>query len=184
MGRWEKTHDALRWAALELFSERGYDATGTAMIAERAGVSEMTLFRHYPTKGSLLLADPFDPALAEAVRERTPGEPALTALAEGIRAAWQSPPEEAAAVLRGILRIAAATPTLRGGLERASAESEADLVDALADLGHDAPSARVAAAAAIAALSRALIDWATDDAGTDALDARIRAALDVLAPRG
>lgn len=182
MGRWESTHEALRWAALELFSERGYDKTGTAQIAARAGVSEMTLFRHYPSKDSLLLADPFDPDMADAVRARPEGETPLVALAEGIRDTWRTLAREEAAVLRGILRIAASTPTLRGGLERSSAESEGDLEDALASRGADAADARVLAAAMIAGLSRALMDWAVaDDPRPAALDARVHRALDLFA---
>lgn len=82
MGRWEQTHKSLRKAALELFAEQGYEATATAQVAERAGVSEMTLFRHFPTKEMLLLADPFDPLMAEAVRARPEHEPAMRALAK------------------------------------------------------------------------------------------------------
>lgn len=42
---------------------QGYAATGTAQIAQRAGVSEMTLFRHFPSKEALLLEDPSMPSL-------------------------------------------------------------------------------------------------------------------------
>ncbi|KPC86144.1 TetR family transcriptional regulator, partial [Streptomyces sp. NRRL WC-3753] len=38
-----------------MFAAQGYDATTTAAVAERAGVSEMTLFRHFATKEALLL---------------------------------------------------------------------------------------------------------------------------------
>ena len=88
MGRWDQTHEALKRAAFELCAERGYEATATAQVAERAGVSEMTLFRHFPTKEALLLTDPFDPLMAEAVRARPAHEPAMLALAQGIRQAW------------------------------------------------------------------------------------------------
>ena len=37
----------LQQAALELFRERGYEATTTAEIAARAGVTERTFFRHF-----------------------------------------------------------------------------------------------------------------------------------------
>src|SRR5690625_7563583 len=89
MSRWQSTHSALRDAALELFVTHGYSATSTVSIAERAGVSEMTLFRHFPTKEALLLADPFDPIMAEAVRDRPPDEPPLQALARVIGEAWR-----------------------------------------------------------------------------------------------
>jgi AcrR family transcriptional regulator len=42
-------------AAIEIFSEKGYAATSTSEIAQRAGVAEGTIFRHYKTKKDLLL---------------------------------------------------------------------------------------------------------------------------------
>ncbi len=42
-------------AAIELFGERGYEAS-TAEIAARAGVGEATLFRRFPTKEDLIRA--------------------------------------------------------------------------------------------------------------------------------
>jgi Transcriptional regulator len=41
-------------AAIELFAEFGYDGVTTEQIAEAAGFSEKTLFRHYHSKQSLL----------------------------------------------------------------------------------------------------------------------------------
>jgi AcrR family transcriptional regulator len=38
--------------ALELFEHGGYDDTSTAQIADAAGVTPMTFFRHFPTKAS------------------------------------------------------------------------------------------------------------------------------------
>jgi AcrR family transcriptional regulator len=43
-------------AAIEIFSEKGYSATSTSEIAQRAGVAEGTIFRHYKTKKDLLLS--------------------------------------------------------------------------------------------------------------------------------
>jgi AcrR family transcriptional regulator len=42
-------------AAIEVFAERGYEAS-TAEIAARAGVGEATLFRRFPTKDDLITA--------------------------------------------------------------------------------------------------------------------------------
>ena len=44
----------LQRAALELFSEHGYDRTTAAEIAARAGVTERTFFRHFPDKREVL----------------------------------------------------------------------------------------------------------------------------------
>lgn len=43
-------------AAIEVFSEKGYSASSTSEIAQRAGVAEGTIFRHYKTKKDLLLS--------------------------------------------------------------------------------------------------------------------------------
>jgi len=43
-------------AALELFSEKGFKATTTKSIAEKAEVNEVTLFRYFESKEKLFLA--------------------------------------------------------------------------------------------------------------------------------
>jgi AcrR family transcriptional regulator len=42
--------------ALELFASQGYEGTTTREIAERCGVTEAIIFRHFPTKESLYWA--------------------------------------------------------------------------------------------------------------------------------
>jgi len=43
-------------AAIDIFAEKGFAATSTSEIAQRAGVAEGTIFRHYKTKKDLLLS--------------------------------------------------------------------------------------------------------------------------------
>lgn len=43
-------------AASEIFAEKGFAASSTSEIAQRAGVAEGTIFRHYKTKKELLLS--------------------------------------------------------------------------------------------------------------------------------
>jgi AcrR family transcriptional regulator len=43
-------------AAVEIFAEKGYAATSTSEIAQKAGVAEGTIFRHYKTKKDLLFS--------------------------------------------------------------------------------------------------------------------------------
>lgn len=178
MSRWHRTHEQLRQAALELFTEQGYESTSTAQVAERAGVSEMTLFRHFAAKETLLLADPFDPLMADAVRSRPQHESAMRALTEGIRQTWARVDTESTQELRSLLRIIARAPTLRGAIERNSAETIDALVDALRDRGIDEGQSRIAASAVIAGLSAALLEWARSEQGT--LDIVLGSALDVL----
>ncbi len=178
MKRWDRTHETLKQSALKLFVEFGYEATATAQIAERAGVSEMTLFRHFPTKEALLLADPFDPLMADAVRTRPEHESAMQALVEGIRQAWKQIDSESTRALRDLLRIVAQTPTLDGAIERNSQETVVALAGALTDRGVHATQARVAATAAIAGLGAALLDWAQSE--QTPLGAVLASAFDVL----
>jgi AcrR family transcriptional regulator len=45
--------DKILQAALECFAELGYDATRVRHVADRAGVSEAALYRHYPSMQAL-----------------------------------------------------------------------------------------------------------------------------------
>lgn len=55
MGRWEpNARGRLAEAALELYSERGFEQTTVAEIAKRAGLTERTYFRHYADKREVL----------------------------------------------------------------------------------------------------------------------------------
>ncbi len=49
----KSTKQKLCEAAIDLFSKEGYESVTTKKIAEQAGVSEMTLFRHFGTKLNL-----------------------------------------------------------------------------------------------------------------------------------
>lgn len=48
-------HKKVLTAAVELFSERGIDATSMDAIAEASGVSKATIYKHWPDKGRLVL---------------------------------------------------------------------------------------------------------------------------------
>src|SRR5262245_30621874 len=58
MGRWEpNARERLVRAALDLFTERGYEATTVNEIAERAGgLTKTTFFRHFADKREVLFA--------------------------------------------------------------------------------------------------------------------------------
>ncbi|UYM05097.1 TetR family transcriptional regulator [Solicola gregarius] len=55
MGRWEPdARGRMIRAAIELFTERGFEQTTAAAIAERAGVTERTFFRYFSDKREVL----------------------------------------------------------------------------------------------------------------------------------
>lgn len=55
MSRWEPdARGRLLRAAIELFSERGYEATTAAQIAAHANLTKTTLFRHFADKCEIL----------------------------------------------------------------------------------------------------------------------------------
>jgi AcrR family transcriptional regulator len=57
MARWEpNARLRLVRAAIDLFAEQGYDSTTVAQIAERAGLTKTTFFRHFPDKREVLFA--------------------------------------------------------------------------------------------------------------------------------
>src|SRR5438309_2373156 len=57
MSRWKPdAAGRLTKAAIELFDEQGYDATTVAEIAERAGLTKRTFFRHCSDKREVLFS--------------------------------------------------------------------------------------------------------------------------------
>lgn len=89
MGRWEPdSRQRLQEAALELYSERGFDQTTAAQIAVRAGLTERTFFRHFADKrevlfsGSAVLKD----RIIEGVAHAPPDDGPLDAVAAGLNA--------------------------------------------------------------------------------------------------
>ncbi len=57
MVRWEGgARERLQAAALRLFVERGYDGTTVADVADAAGLTERTFFRHFTDKRDVLFA--------------------------------------------------------------------------------------------------------------------------------
>src|SRR3954453_1508901 len=87
MGRWEPgARERLVMAAVDLFTEQGYDATTVAQIAERAGVTKSTFFRHFPDKRELLAAgqETLSRLLAEGIAEAPAARTPLEAVAAGL----------------------------------------------------------------------------------------------------
>jgi hypothetical protein len=142
----------------------------------------MTFFRHFPTKESPLVDDPYDPLISEAVSRQPATLDPLTRAVRGIQGAWRSIPEPSGEEVRSRLRIVAQTPSLTASLTRASAATQAAIADALTVPGTSSRDALIASAAVMAALNAALLSWCVSDDGPPG--EAIEAAMRVLEHRG
>lgn len=156
----------------------GFEAVTVAQIAQSAGVSEMTLFRHFATKHGVLFDDPYDDVIAGAVGEQPREFAPLRRAVAGFRHAWAMVPEPETDMVRRRVRIVAATSVLRGEMSRNNAITEALVADQLASDGADPVHAKIAAAAVLAAITAALFEWSAQEATS--LGECIGLALDVL----
>jgi AcrR family transcriptional regulator len=89
MVRWEPdAAGRLAKAAMELYSERGFDATTVAEIAERAGLTERTFFRHYADKREVLFAgaSQLQELLVRRVEEAPAAMPPMEVMATALAA--------------------------------------------------------------------------------------------------
>jgi AcrR family transcriptional regulator len=90
MSRWEPNARArLAQAALELYSERGYDQVTVAEIATRAGLTERTFFRHYADKREVMSygAAALEEQLVRGVAEAPPGMAPLDVVGAALESA-------------------------------------------------------------------------------------------------
>ena len=90
MARWQPgATQRLVVAAVDLFTEQGYDATTVAQIAERAGVTKSTFFRHFSDKREVLVAGQaaLSQLLAKGIAEAPVGASPLEAVAAGLERA-------------------------------------------------------------------------------------------------
>ena len=90
MGRWEpNARGRLVQAAFALYGERGFEQTTVAEIAERAGLTERTFFRHFADKREVLFAgaDALQELLVSTVAKAPESLAPIDAAAAGLEAA-------------------------------------------------------------------------------------------------
>ncbi|AEE46187.1 TetR/AcrR family transcriptional regulator [Cellulomonas fimi] len=175
------TRDRLRAVALRLFLDHGFDATTVNQVAAEAGVSHMTFFRYFATKEDVVMDDPYDDVIVDAVRAQDPAMRAVDRVRLGITTAWAALPEPTADETRARVRLIAGH---RGLMARAAENNRrtGELVaDALVADGVDALEARVASAACLAALTEGLLQWGAASTGPT-LGSLITRSLEVLGP--
>ncbi|WP_436763535.1 TetR/AcrR family transcriptional regulator [Streptosporangium sp. V21-05] len=172
-----ETRRVIQAHAVRLFTERGYDATTVTDVAEAAGVSPMTVYRHFPTKEDLVLVDQHGRLVAERIVASSAARPLVRriggALVDAATAlTGRGPGDDPTASERFLLarlRLMISTPALRARhLDNQYALQQA-IVDALGDDATDPDTAfhvQVAASACLAAMHTALVRWAEDDGRT------------------
>ena len=173
-----ETQRTIQAHAVRLFTERGYDATTVTDVAEAAGVSPMTVYRHFPTKEDLVLVDQRDRLVAERIAASSATQPLVrrigTALIDAATTltggGHEDDPTAAEQYLLARLRLMISTPALRAKhLDNHYALQQA-IVDALGDDATDPDTAfhiQAAASACLAAMHTALVRWAEDDGRTE-----------------
>jgi AcrR family transcriptional regulator len=166
MARWEpNARERLERAALALFAEHGYDATTVAQIADRAGLTKSTFFRHFADKrevlfgGQDLLAERFGEAIRTAPAAATTAGCLAAALAAA--AAAFTPDRHDLAPQRRAVIAAHSELQERELLKRA--RLAAVMADALVARGTDDTTARLAAQLGVLAFSTAYARWAAPE---------------------
>jgi AcrR family transcriptional regulator len=109
--------DKILRAALECFAELGYDGTRVRHVAERAGVSEAALYRHYPSMQALAqeLYTHHFAAFAAQLDEATSAGTAEERLRRAVRATLAAYRAEPAAFTFALLRTPTLLPNLAAG---------------------------------------------------------------------
>jgi AcrR family transcriptional regulator len=179
MARWQpNASERLVVAALDLFEERGYEDTTVIDIAERAGLTKSTFFRHFPDKREVLfggdtMAGLVIEAIAAAPAAATPLEAVAHVLGAVGREAFTPARREFVARRRAVI---AANPELQEREALKGLGLTASMIGALERRGAPALTSRVAAELGALAWKVAYERW-SDTANDDEFSEVARRAL-------
>jgi AcrR family transcriptional regulator len=181
MGRWlPDARGRLHQAAMELYSEQGFEQTTVAQIAARAGLTERTFFRHFTDKREVLFAgsEELQAGMVAATAQAPPQAGPLEAVGAGLLAgaAMLEVGREFSGRRQAII---AANAELRERELIKLAGLAAALAEALRARGVSEPAASLAAEAGIAVFRVAFERWALPSQAGELGD-HIRAGLDEL----
>ncbi|WP_301122664.1 TetR/AcrR family transcriptional regulator [Mycolicibacterium fortuitum] len=172
MARWEpNARGRLEEAALELFGERGFEQTAVADIAERAGLTERTYFRHFADKrevlfwGEHLLSETLVGAIGDAPESAS----ALEMVRAGLAAVTEIFVERQEHARRRQAVIDANPGLQERELAKLAALASAT-AGALRARGVVEPAASLAAQAGIAVFKVAFGQWISASDGVDLAD--------------
>jgi AcrR family transcriptional regulator len=129
----ERTRRALVDAAITLFSNRGYEETTIADLAEAADVSPRTFFSYFASKEDVLFADPplrLD-VIGSVLTDPRPGENPAELLIRAIRTVLNSEADLTSWPARQRAELIRRTPALQIGALRKVAAGQQQIVKAL-----------------------------------------------------
>lgn len=181
MGRWEPdSRGRLEQAALALYGERGFESTTVAEIAERAGLTERTFFRHFADKREVLFwgAGALQELLVSAVEQAPESMAPIDAIAAALEAAGVLLQERREGARLRSAVIAANTELRERELIKLASLASA-LADALRRRGVAGPAAALTAEAGIAVFRVAVDRWVGESNEAD-LPQLLRECLDEL----
>jgi AcrR family transcriptional regulator len=160
------TRDLIAETARRLFLEHGFDAVTVSEIAREAGVSQKTVFNHFPTKEDLFYnrLESFEEELLEAIRGRDPGSSILDAFIEFVsrpRGLIASPDRDAPERLREITRLITESSALLAREQEIYAQYTLTLAGLIEGETRAGPRdiAPFVAANALIGIHRALVDF-------------------------
>ncbi|MEU2872158.1 helix-turn-helix domain-containing protein [Streptomyces olivoreticuli] len=178
MGRWQPdARGRLAEAAMELYTEQGFEQTTVAEIAQRAGLTERTFFRHYADKREVLFGGAG--ALQEIFANTLAGLPASAAPMDAVGTTLEAVAaefRERHAFARRRQAVITANAELRERELVKLASLSATAADVLRRRGVKEPAASLAAEAGIAVFKVAFERW-TASTGRRELSAFVRESL-------
>lgn len=184
VGRWEPgSKGRLQEAALALYSERGFDQTTAAQIADRAGLTERTFFRHYADKREVLFggAAYVEEKIVAAVTDAPPSAGPLEAVGLGLQAGAAIFGEFRRDLSRQRQAVIAANPELHER-ELSKLDSWAGAIaEVLHIRGVGEPRATLAAETGMAVLRVGMARWASEEDDRELTDIVCDAMADVRA---
>ncbi|HEX3795842.1 MAG TPA: TetR family transcriptional regulator [Acidimicrobiales bacterium] len=170
MGRWEPdSRGRLQEAALSLYAERGFDQTTAAQIAERAGVTERTFFRHFADKREVLFggADILQERILTGVNDAPKADGPFDAVARGLDAASEMLGESRRDLALLRQTVIASNPELRERELAKLATYAAAVAAALRQRGVNELQATLAAQVGMTVFLVAFNQWAEGGDGQD-----------------
>ncbi|MCG5432665.1 TetR/AcrR family transcriptional regulator [Mycobacterium sp. MYCO198283] len=165
MGRWEPdARGRLERAALELYAEHAYEQTTVAEIAERAGVSERTFYRHFADKREVLFGgDAVGRGIADALDAVPTSVAPLDAVADAL-ASTADFFDERRPFTQKRQAVIDANPALRERELIKLASLTERIGQTLRRRGVEEPAAALTAEAGVAVFKVAFAQWLADPA--------------------